>query len=339
MEIRTTQLFGGFLWKEGRNTKAWVRRYFVLIRREQVDEMVDSTNNVLHEFCQFESDSDHAECLGSIVLEEVVKFETGVYAGLPEHEKAAQMLWRAKNPKQKKVNEGTNSRRTMLSNLSDLFPVRFDTTDYEDYTIELSLPYRILRLRAETKSNFESWNALLKQKIPKVQAVTMHEGWMWRRTSSMSWEQCYVVIYEGVLFFFDNREISDKFKLIAARDEDAVFLASQLAQDLICLETCELTQHAIWEDRPWVMKFQVEELEEFVSVVDEAQSDAWVLAVRNARHWFESIMDEHPTRRLFGGLGGEEDGPMLEQNYNPLSASNTGADEDAPVKKKSADDE
>ncbi len=124
-----------------------MRRYFVLIRREQVDEMVDSTNNVLHEFCCFESDSDHAECLGSIVLEEVVKFETGVYAGLPEHEKAAQMLWRAKNPKPKKNNDTGNSRRTVFSNLSDLFPVRFDTTDYEDYTIELSLPHRIMRLR------------------------------------------------------------------------------------------------------------------------------------------------------------------------------------------------
>jgi hypothetical protein len=69
------------------------------------------------------------------------------------------------------------------------------------------------------------------------------------------------------------------------------------------------------------------------AVVDEAQSDAWVLAVRNARHWFESIMDEHPTRRLFGGLGGEEDGPMLEQNYNPLSASNTGTDDSLVVSK------
>ena len=80
MEVRTTQLFAGYLWKQGRATKvlhfepltsirlsliftaggrqAWVRRYYVLIRREQVDEMVDSTNNVLHEFCCFESDSD-----------------------------------------------------------------------------------------------------------------------------------------------------------------------------------------------------------------------------------------------------------------------------------------
>ncbi len=124
-----------------------MRRYFVLIRREQVDEMVDSTNNVLHEFCQFESDSDHAECLGSIVLEEVVKFETGVYAGMPEHEKAAEMIFRAKNPKPKKNVTAGNQRRTILSNLSDLFPIRFDTTDFEDYTIELALPSRILRLR------------------------------------------------------------------------------------------------------------------------------------------------------------------------------------------------
>ena len=84
---------------------------------------------------------------------------------------------------------------------------------------------------AETKSSFESWNALFKAKIPKVQAITMLEGWMWRKQGS-DWVQCYSLIYEGVLFFFENREIADKFKLIAARDEDAVFLASQLSEGL-----------------------------------------------------------------------------------------------------------
>jgi hypothetical protein len=54
-------------------------------------------------------------------------------------------------------------------------------------------------------------------------------------------------------------------------------------------------------------------------VVDEANCTAWVLAVRNARHWFETITDDHPTRKLTGGVGGgEDDGPMIEQNQNPL---------------------
>lgn len=28
---------------------------------------------------------------------------------------------------------------------------------------------------------------------------------------------------------------------------------------------------------------------------------------------------QHIARRLFGGLGGEEDGPMIAQNKNPLA--------------------
>lgn len=56
-------------------------------------------------------------------------------------------------------------------------------------------------------------------------------------------------------------------------------------------------------------------------MVDEAQLNAWQLAVRNARHWFEHIADDHPTRRLFGGLGGGDDeGPMLASNVNPLAS-------------------
>jgi hypothetical protein len=38
---------------------------------------------------------------------------------------------------------------------------------------------------------------------------------------------------------------------------------------------------------------------------------------RNNR--FETITDDHPTRKLTGGVGGgEDDGPMIEQNQNPL---------------------
>lgn len=58
------------------------------------------------------------------------------------------------------------------------------------------------------------------------------------------------------------------------------------------------------------------------SAVDEVQSKAWALAAHNACHWFETIPDDHPSRRLFGGLGGEEEGPMLASNTNPLAQLN-----------------
>jgi hypothetical protein len=64
----------------------------------------------------------------------------------------------------------------------------------------------------------------------------------------------------------------------------------------------------------------------FSSVVDEANSNAWMLAVRNSRHWFEDILDDHPTRRLFGGSGDADEGLMIEQNINPMAlASNKNA--------------
>ena len=63
-------------------------------------------------------------------------------------------------------------------------------------------------------------------------------------------------------------------------------------------------------------------LDEFISLVDDSQATAWVLAVRNSRQWFESIEDDHPTRRLFGGHGGgDDDGPMLASNANPLATT------------------
>ena len=38
------------------------------------------------------------------------------------------------------------------------------------------------------------------------------------------------LIYEGVLYFFDTRDLAEKFKLLAARDQDSVFLASQVSE-------------------------------------------------------------------------------------------------------------
>lgn len=45
------------------------------------------------------------------------------------------------------------------------------------------------------------------------------------------------------------------------------------------------------------------------------------------RRW-EGLADDHPSRKLFGGLGGEEEGPMIAQNVNPL-ADLYGNDEEA----------
>jgi hypothetical protein len=123
--------------------QSWVRRLFVLIRREQIDELDDSATNVLHELCQFESDSSHAECLGSIILEEVVKFEYGVTAGLPEHEKVA--YEEANRGKKKKRKDDGD----LWTSFKRILPVNIDTDYFEDYTIQFQLPNRILRLRYE----------------------------------------------------------------------------------------------------------------------------------------------------------------------------------------------
>ena len=63
----------------------WVRRFFVLLRREQIDPMVETPTNVLHELCTFQNDNEFAECLSSILLEDVVAFARGADAGIPAH--------------------------------------------------------------------------------------------------------------------------------------------------------------------------------------------------------------------------------------------------------------
>jgi hypothetical protein len=64
----------------------WVRRFFVLLRREQIDPMVETPTNVLHELCTFQNDNEFAECLSSVLLEDVVTFASGADAGIPAHE-------------------------------------------------------------------------------------------------------------------------------------------------------------------------------------------------------------------------------------------------------------
>ena len=207
---------------------------------------------------------------------------------------------------------------------------------------------------------------ILNQQVPFIQAQISHQGWIWRK-SQFGWVQRFAVIYQGVIYFFHTHEMSEKFRLLAARGNDSVFLASQVSEDMIALEHCVLTRNDVWEDREWVLQFKIDDHVEMCSgkrclicllllrllvfffscvrvpaqffsqhldvcfrsyfcmcvwapsVVDEAQCTAWVLAVRMARHWFESITDDHPTRKLTGGVGGgDDDGPMLAQNENPL---------------------
>lgn len=52
-------------------------------------------------------------------------------------------------------------------------------------------------------------------------------GWMWRY-NGRAWLQCFGMLYEGVLFFFKDRETCDMFRMLAVRDEEAVFIAAQL---------------------------------------------------------------------------------------------------------------
>ena len=118
-----------------------MRRFFVLIRREQIDELDSSSTNVLHELTYFASESSHAECLGSVILEEVVKFEVGVTAGLPEHEKIA-LEASLKGKKKKTKDDGS-----LWSAIKRSLPIQIDTDWLEDYTIEFILPHRAMRLR------------------------------------------------------------------------------------------------------------------------------------------------------------------------------------------------
>ena len=82
----THELSPVFLWTSVfflARDQLWVRRFYILLRREQIDEMDGGASNVVHELCTFQTDTEFSECLSSIILEEVIKFEVGPEAGLP----------------------------------------------------------------------------------------------------------------------------------------------------------------------------------------------------------------------------------------------------------------
>lgn len=217
----------------------WVRRYYVLIRREQIDEMVNGTSDVLHELCVFDSASEHAECLSSLELEEVVTFDYGPDAGQPAHIKEANAIKRlgqqvaAKSAAALAAGFGS-TKRTLFTGIAEMFPVKFSTDEIADFTFQLSFPDRVLRLRAETKSSFDNWRALFQNIIPPTVCEVSHSGWLWRKRFG-GWEQRFAIIYEGVLYFFVNFEDYEKFKLVASRGNDAIFVAAPLAEGLFDL--------------------------------------------------------------------------------------------------------
>lgn len=251
------------MWKQGRHTKMWVRRFYCLVRREQIDEMVGAATNILHELCTFDSDSMHAECIGSLILEEAVSFDTGAGAGLPDHLKLALEQQRAATGGSKRkaaaaaANADIGASKGFFALLADSIPIRLTTDEWEDYTIEFVLGERRVRLRAEAKSAFDSWVSIFTAQIPRVRASPSFEGWMWRRRAENDWAQTYALLHDGVLYFFASIEAADIFKVIAPRDDDSVFIASRMADDMICLESCSVEQMSTWEGVTWVLDFKV----------------------------------------------------------------------------------
>lgn len=195
--------------------------------------MVSAATDVLHELCTFDSPSEHSECLSSLQLEEVVTFDHGPDAGLPMHERLIAEAEREKDRQRGIKSKGSvgfgDNKRTLFTGLAEMFPIKFTTDEVADYTMQLTFPDRVLRLRAETKTMFETWKALFTEKIPATRANIPHQGWLWRKIKG-SWEQRYCIIHEGVLFFFQDNEACDKFKFIASRGNDAVFIGAPLSE-------------------------------------------------------------------------------------------------------------
>ena len=270
--------------------------------------MVGAASSVMHELCTFQTDTEYAECLSSIILEETVKFETGAEAGLPGHVRLRLAAERAADGQArgiKKIKIAKVSKKSMFDGLYDALATRFQTDDLEDWTLLLTLNNREVKLRPETKSAYDQWNTLFSALVPHTRVTPMFEGWVWRRLGSHDWRQRYAILHDGIIFYFVDHETSEKFKNVAARMEDSMFIATPLAEATINTENVVVSQSAPLDDKIFVLNFKAEDppLNENISLVDDAQSVAWMLAVRNARHWFESIVDDHPTRRLFGGQG------------------------------------
>jgi hypothetical protein len=213
-------------------------------------------------------------------------------------------------------------KKSMFDGLYDALATRFETEDLEDWTLLLQMKDRQIKLRPETKSAYDQWHNLFTSLLPQHRATPMFEGWVWRRFSENDWRQRYAILHDGVIFYFLDAETSDMFKNVAVRMEDSMFIATPLAEATVNTEQLIVSRTAPMDDKLFVLNLKVDDphLDEFISLVDDAQATAWMLAVRNARHWFESIADDHPTRRLFGGQQAEDDGPMLASNANPLAS-------------------
>lgn len=123
----------------------------------------------MHELCCFDSDAEMAECISSLQLEGVVSFDHGADAGLPQHIKDANETAR-KVAKQNRKGLDQHARqkhnkRTVWTGFRELIPLRLDTDELADYSLQLKLPDRVLRLRAETRSAFDGWRSLFESRV------------------------------------------------------------------------------------------------------------------------------------------------------------------------------
>ena len=112
-----------------------MRRFFVLIRREQIDPMTNAASDIMHEMCCFMSHNDHEEVLSSFEIEIAVRFSSGPDAGLADHVRAQRQAARQEARKRGQKSTGASGfgpqKRTIFSALSDLFPIRLSTDEIE----------------------------------------------------------------------------------------------------------------------------------------------------------------------------------------------------------------
>ncbi len=112
-----------------------MRRFFVLVRREQIDPMTNTTSDIMHEMCCFMSHNDHEEVLSSFEIETAVRFSSGPDAGHADHvraqRQAARQEARARGRKSIGASGFGPQKRTIWSALSDMFPIRLSTEEIE----------------------------------------------------------------------------------------------------------------------------------------------------------------------------------------------------------------
>jgi hypothetical protein len=122
----------------------------------------------------------------------------------------------------------------MFDGLYNALATRFDTDELKEWTLLLTMNDRQIRLRPETKTAFDQWSQLLNTRVPKLRVQPMFEGWVWRRFGSYDWRQRFAILHDGVIFYFVDAEQSEKFKNVAVRMEDSMFIAAPLAE--VCCE-------------------------------------------------------------------------------------------------------